>query len=389
MKNIKSLLLPVFAIFFSLNSFCQHVPCGGISYEIIAPDPQSGGHNYFGIKATLNSAQGRYVTVYGYLFDEGSQNTNHAFELTIPEGELTAQTALNYYETGPTATADYSISDITPSPCYSDPDYFDGLFFNAGAFHNVILSNAMFNFEIPAVSISYDSAVNLIKGFEKNYYNSHLYEYFAYSESADTTSFYFNKYKYNVNTPDFASKVLSNNDSFSLDFAIAAVNNSLLVDAANKSIFEKVAEFTRLGVNQEISQADLFDSLVGLENSWLDANEYNPNALGSEITGFALTIATKSCQWWVSNSDSIFNEESLISRLPQIEMLSGPHNVTILDQHSYLAFPVAADIAGAIVGAVTSIGKPLKQVGINAVKGAAIASLGIVGRIANWIRSIF
>jgi len=77
-----------------------------VTAEIIATDPQSGSHNYFGVKVTLSQTYNHDVTVTGYIFDEGGGfNANHPFTLTVPTGELTAETPLNFYETDPTASA--------------------------------------------------------------------------------------------------------------------------------------------------------------------------------------------------------------------------------------------------------------------------------------------
>ena len=84
-----------------------------VTAEAIAHDPQSGPHNYFGVKVTLSQTYDQNVTVTGYIFDEGNApTTDHPFSLTVPTGELTAETATNFYETDPTASATVQINSI-------------------------------------------------------------------------------------------------------------------------------------------------------------------------------------------------------------------------------------------------------------------------------------
>jgi len=77
-----------------------------ITVEAFPMNPQSGQYNYFGVRVTLAETYTDNVTVTGYIYDEGNgPNTNHPFTLTVPAGELTAETAANFYQTDPTATA--------------------------------------------------------------------------------------------------------------------------------------------------------------------------------------------------------------------------------------------------------------------------------------------
>ncbi len=92
-------------VYVSLLLFCQALQAQ-VTGEVIAMDPQSGSHNYFGVKVTLSQTYGHNVTVTGYICDEGNGfNANHPFTLTVLAGELTAETAANFYETDPTASA--------------------------------------------------------------------------------------------------------------------------------------------------------------------------------------------------------------------------------------------------------------------------------------------
>ena len=77
-----------------------------VGIETFPTDPQTGLHNYFGVRVTLSQTFDRDVTVNGYVYDDGGGlNTNHPFSLTVTSGYTTAETAANFYETDPTATA--------------------------------------------------------------------------------------------------------------------------------------------------------------------------------------------------------------------------------------------------------------------------------------------
>jgi hypothetical protein len=104
--NNKTFMKNIFGIVFvSLLLFYQTIQAQ-VTGEVIAMDPQSGSHNYFGVKVTLSQTYGHNVTVTGYICDEGNGfNANHPFTLTVLTGELTAETAANFYETDPTASA--------------------------------------------------------------------------------------------------------------------------------------------------------------------------------------------------------------------------------------------------------------------------------------------
>lgn len=91
----------------------------GVTAEAFPANPQSGPHNYFGVRVTLAETCSHSVTVSGYIYDLGNgPNTDHPFTITVPVGELTAETPVTFYETDPTATATVDISTVSPWPGY-------------------------------------------------------------------------------------------------------------------------------------------------------------------------------------------------------------------------------------------------------------------------------
>lgn len=106
MKKILGVLL-INLIFFSTGLRSQ------VTVESFPMNPQSGSHNYFGVRVTLAQTYTENVTVTGYIYDMGGgANTNTPFSLTITAGDLTAETAPNFYQTDPTATAETALGTI-------------------------------------------------------------------------------------------------------------------------------------------------------------------------------------------------------------------------------------------------------------------------------------
>jgi hypothetical protein len=100
-------------IFINLFFFCSVIRAQ-VTAEAFPMDPQSGSYNYFGVRVTLAQTYTEDVTVTGYIYDMGGgANTNNPFTLTVTAGNLTAETAANFYQTDPTATAEATLGTFT------------------------------------------------------------------------------------------------------------------------------------------------------------------------------------------------------------------------------------------------------------------------------------
>jgi len=97
--------------------------CSTVSVEAFPLEPQSGNHNYFGVRITLTRTYDQDVTVNGYIHDEGDPNTNLPFELTVTTGNLTAETYATFYETSPAASAVVDVSSVSPCPVTEDSNF--------------------------------------------------------------------------------------------------------------------------------------------------------------------------------------------------------------------------------------------------------------------------
>ena len=81
--------------------------------ETFAVGTQTGLHNYYGVRVILPQSYNYDVTIAGYVFDEGmGLNTDHPFSLTVTAGSTTAESAANFYETGPASGAQAQIASI-------------------------------------------------------------------------------------------------------------------------------------------------------------------------------------------------------------------------------------------------------------------------------------
>jgi hypothetical protein len=118
MKKLILFLSIVASSFLSTSVFAQ---CETVYAEAFPRNPQTGPHNYFGVRVSIAAIFGQDITVYGYVYDEGSPDTNHPYELTIYTGNTYAETGDGYYQTGPANTATASVSNASPCPPMPGP----------------------------------------------------------------------------------------------------------------------------------------------------------------------------------------------------------------------------------------------------------------------------
>lgn len=104
MKKLFGILLPAMLIFTGALK-------AQVSVEAFPMDPQTGQYNYFGVRVTLAQTSAEDVTVTGYIHAEGG-GSNNQFTLTVTAGNLTAETAANFYQADPTAIASAELGTI-------------------------------------------------------------------------------------------------------------------------------------------------------------------------------------------------------------------------------------------------------------------------------------
>ena len=104
MKKTFGILFLQFLFFASVHAQVQ--------LEIFPMDPQTGGNNYFGVRVSVSEAYNYDITATGYIYEESNPSTNNPFSLTISAGNLSAETAANFYQAGPASSANGQLATI-------------------------------------------------------------------------------------------------------------------------------------------------------------------------------------------------------------------------------------------------------------------------------------
>ncbi len=293
-KKIKIILL-LFA-FFAFNAVinAQSSFCAGIVVETFAMDPQSGSHNYFGVKVTLDQAYNQNITVNGYVYDEGNgMNTDHPFTLTVTAGNLIAETVGNFYETDPTATGVCEISSQSPSTVTSG---------------GVTFSTQCIESSSPLVRLN---AIGQIH----NDYQDFLLTYIT-DQNLDLSDTANLKQVIETKTSEFlTSKGIAYTYYPGVNFA--PVSNSIPYSSSNHStggvtILSSLE--TLLGNYDENDDAGFFTSLNSLQQQAINLSD----PLEVYTVGIPVTVAIYSLNYWKNNAETwidIFTEQDSIRNL--------------------------------------------------------------------------
>jgi hypothetical protein len=92
------------------------ITCIQVIDTVIAPEPQTGINNFFGVNISLSPYPvTENVTVTGYIRDDGNISNTYDFSITVIGGTQSGETANNVLTTGPADTATIFITGITPS----------------------------------------------------------------------------------------------------------------------------------------------------------------------------------------------------------------------------------------------------------------------------------
>lgn len=102
MDYMKKILGTLFVSLFVLTSSLV----AQFSVEAFPLDPQSGQYNYFGVRVTLAQTSAQDVTIEGIIQEEENPNHSLPFSLTVTAGNLTAETAPNFFAACPACGAE-------------------------------------------------------------------------------------------------------------------------------------------------------------------------------------------------------------------------------------------------------------------------------------------
>ncbi len=119
MKRLIMIMLPLVCMFFSTLTFSQ-TPCETVTTVAYPRNPQTGSNNYFGVRISIPETYTKNITVSGYIYEDGSFNTNNPFTLTITAGNTSAETSDDFFITDPTGIAVVSVTSVSncPAPNY-------------------------------------------------------------------------------------------------------------------------------------------------------------------------------------------------------------------------------------------------------------------------------
>ncbi len=183
MKKIhRAILIIVNLIFLHLVSNAQ---CSGVIIEAFPLNPQTGTHNYFGVRVSLVHSYYQDITVNGYIYDEGDPNTNHPFELTVTSGNLSAETSATFFETDPTANATVNIASVTN--CINElglDAYWQSELDSVGIKHNEALAYAFERLQQEDLSnLSENEIIDLTATFISEFYTNKFGGLFSFSQN--------------------------------------------------------------------------------------------------------------------------------------------------------------------------------------------------------------
>ena len=253
---------------FSMTVHAQS-PCDKVSVEAFQLLPQSGPHNYFGVRVSISEPYWENIVVTGYIWDgpeEHGYDENHPYTLTIYAGYTTAETASNFYETGPAAEGAASISSV--SPCPLDPLTVCN---NAGQLHNDYQSYVLSYLISQNTDLSDTAALKtILYSKTTDFFEMHEIESdypYTFNFGATTTS------SFNHTSTDYSSEALEILDDLE----------------------------TLIGSYDPEDDEDFFNSLNTLKASALSLTD--PVEVFN--VGVPVTIAIYSFTYWKATADSI------------------------------------------------------------------------------------
>lgn len=278
----KTVLILMCFLFTSTALLKAQAPCDAVTAEAFAMDPQSGAHNYFGVRVTLAQAYSQDVTVSGYIFDDGNGgDTNHPFTLTITAGNPTAETEATFYQTDPTAVAAVSISSVTPCPTVGTPEDTLDL---AGQLHN----------EYQEYLLSYITSQNL-----------DLTDTITLKQAVESKSQEF-----------FQSKGITQTLPYQIHIANCGSNAYQFSTSGYSSVGTAILnDLKSLITNYDpVNDANFFSSLRNLQQQALNL----PDPIEVYTVGIPVTITIYSFNYWKEKADywaAIFMEQDSLRNL--------------------------------------------------------------------------
>lgn len=338
-------------IFISLLVFStslQAQVCNGVSAEAIPMNPQTGSYNNFGVRVTLSHTYYQDVTVTGYIFNDGDPLHSYTnvtgykyvagvpsfFTLTITAGNLTAETATNFYQTSPSENALVEINSV--SPC---PSNFTTPYDSIGIYHNLGLNNCK-NSQSPI-----DCAISYGQSFFPEMFGqetiSDIIDQAAYAALHDSTNY----------VPEYLSTE-GKSYSSQLISMIDDIEESNQIDETINDIIELESDISESGLSENEKQILLIASSVARHsfNFWLANID---------------TMETVAMYRFTNNNPSLIIDPTLSSYdipIYEIESFNNNTNFSLNNSNNNISYlapgwlrkllkVVVGDVVGAFVGA--------------------------------------
>jgi hypothetical protein len=392
MKKITYALMFLF-IFCFFNSKGQST-CDAVTLELIHPVPQNGLYNYWGVKVSISQPYHVDITVSGTIYQEGQQYVD-GWQLTITSGNLSAETSVDYYQTGPATTAEASISSVSACPQNSGglDQYWQSELDNIGIIHNQAMEYAFQQLQQENLSNLTETQIHQLT-------------------ASYISIFYTNRYGQTIqfNQNDLYNEILNKGvtppspSTLSISSQLLGVVNSILdlVDQTQSPVtFENEVNFI---VNQNINQLQQNEQLylIAFQNLVIASFEYWTQNSGAWDQLFQNTLATadnnrKGDLYSFTEISNIITEE--IQHVPEVnetgQLFSLNHFLSLSNESFSLNLfsscrndVIKGDAKGVISGAVSGcIGGSL----FGAAVGCAAAGIfwgGVQGAVGSLSSAI-
>ncbi len=233
-----------------------------------------------------------------------------------------------------------------------------------GDLHNAFLSNALDHFsEDISLNLKQDK-IDYVARFQQGYVPSTGLS--ANDQNQLSAELY--EYRDLVVYPDLYNEAfVSRGSGVTLSSEIDDLLANGVIDAFEHGKLKTLLSMARGNLDGTVSNTQLEDFVQRALKDWENSN-YTQNSATGQLLPIVLSISLSSIDWWKTHPSA--------------------------DKYKTAALPAwaAADVAGGIVGAVSSgivqytITGDVnwKVVGGSAVAGAVVGSTGLVGRIAKW-----
>jgi len=257
-----------------------------------------------------------------------------------------------------------------PNPEFNSKKVAD--FYEYGDAHNAAIHNLVLNYPEDSTSTSIEDCFDKIMIFNQNFAQLNWSAELVDAQKAKTLS---EEFKMSSSLPYFYRRVTEPGSAWNMSELVQSLYQSTVITTEEKEILNDLISIINVSRNSGTSPNDLVIELERLVVMY-DGLNFSKTSPKGDITGIVLAISLKSANYWALNQNVLL-ETGLTS--------------------NRVAPWVAADMAGALVGATVSAVREyassgdvsLGNIGTGAVIGAVSSSTGLVGKVAKGITRFF